>query len=55
MFLTGGWKEVFRNWEKKLNKASRMPKEEEPALRAFNPANKNVPRLKEYGADLGDA
>ena len=55
MFLTGGWKEVFRSWEKKLSKAMKMPREEEPALKEFCPANKNVPRLQEYGADLGDA
>ena len=55
MFLTGGWTEVFRSWEKKLNKAMRMPKEEEPAMKTFKPANENVPRLKEYGTDLGDA
>ena len=55
MFLSGGWKEIFRSWEKKLNKAMRMHREEEPALKTFNPVNKNVPRLKEYGTDLGDA
>jgi hypothetical protein len=32
-----------------------MPKEEEPAMKTFKPANKNVPCLKEYGTDLGDA
>ena len=33
----------------------KMPREEEPALKDFRPANKNVPRLQEYGTDLGDA
>ena len=54
-FLTGGWKEILRSWEKKLFKAMRMECEEEPALRTFKPVNLNIPRLGKYGADLGDA
>jgi hypothetical protein len=55
LILLGGWKEIFRSWEKKLNKAMRMPREVEPAMKTFNPANKNVPQLGKYAADLGDA
>ena len=33
----------------------RMPREEEPAMKTFSPANKNVPRLESYEEDLGDA
>ena len=38
-----------------MNKAMKMHKEDKPAMKAFNPENKNVPRLEEYGTDLGDA
>ena len=43
-FLSGGWKEIFRSWEKKLTKAMRMHNEEEPALKTFKPADLNIPR-----------
>ena len=55
MFVLGGWEKIFRSWEKKLNKAMRMHREDEPAMKTFDPVNENVPRLEEYGTDLGDA
>ena len=33
----------------------RMPREVDPAMKTFSPANKNVPRLESYEEDLGDA
>ena len=38
-----------------MNKAMRMPREVDPAMKTFSPANKNVPRLESYEEDLGDA
>ena len=32
MYLTGGWKDSLRDWEKEIEKAVRMSREEEPPL-----------------------
>ena len=44
----------MRQWEKRIEKATRMPKEEEPPLKVFKPVNSNVPVLKEYKGVLGE-
>ena len=55
MFLLGGWGKIFISWEKNCNKAMRMHREDEPAMKTLDPVNENVPRLEEYGTDLEDA
>ena len=52
--FVGGWKEAMRQWEKKVEKATRMPKEVEPPVKVFNPVNSNVPVLEEYEGVLGE-
>ena len=44
----------MRQLEKRIEKATRMPKEEEPPLKVFNPVNSNVPVLNEYVGVLGE-
>ena len=44
----------MKQWEKRIEKATRMPKEEEPPLQIFKPVNSNVPVLKECIGVLGE-
>ena len=54
LYLPGGWKDALRQWEKKVEKAIRMPKEEEPPLKMFKPVNLNIPVLAAYEGVLGE-
>ena len=44
-----------RLWDKKIEKATRFKKDEEPKLKSFMPKNGNVEILENYGKVLSDS
>ena len=49
------WRRSKRLWDKKIEKATRFKKDEEPKLKGFTPKNGNVEILENYGKVLNDS
>ena len=49
------WRRSKRLWDKKIEKATRFKKDEEPKLKSFTPKNGNVEILENYGKVLSDS